>query len=51
MNNVQIRGGYIVLVGSAEGCFSVGDHLKQHIDEVFAVASEILFVLYLERLV
>ncbi|VDD95294.1 unnamed protein product [Enterobius vermicularis] len=33
VNNVQIRGGYIVLVGSAEGCFSVGDHLKQHIDE------------------
>ncbi|OZC07121.1 alanine--tRNA ligase [Onchocerca flexuosa] len=33
VSNVQIRGGYVVLVGSAEGELSVGDKVIQIIDE------------------
>ncbi|VDK68565.1 unnamed protein product [Onchocerca ochengi] len=33
VNNVQIRGGYVVLVGSTEGELSVGDKVIQIIDE------------------
>lgn len=34
VSNVQIRGGYVVLVGIVEGEFSVGDKVIQTIDEV-----------------
>uniref|UniRef100_A0A914RFA3 alanine--tRNA ligase n=1 Tax=Parascaris equorum TaxID=6256 RepID=A0A914RFA3_PAREQ len=33
VSNVQMRGGYVVLVGSVEGNISVGDRLLQAIDE------------------
>lgn len=33
VSNCQVRGGYIVLVGSAEGSFSVGDQVNQKFDE------------------
>ncbi|CAO4361593.1 unnamed protein product [Caenorhabditis nigoni] len=33
VSNCQVRGGYIVLVGSAEGSFSVGDNVNQRFDE------------------
>uniref|UniRef100_A0A0N5AUZ2 Alanine--tRNA ligase n=1 Tax=Syphacia muris TaxID=451379 RepID=A0A0N5AUZ2_9BILA len=33
VKNTQVRGGYVVLVGSAEGTFHLGDKLKQTIDE------------------
>ncbi|VDK75975.1 unnamed protein product [Litomosoides sigmodontis] len=33
ITNVQVRGGYVVLVGIAEGEFSVGDKVIQTIDE------------------
>lgn len=31
---MQMRGGYVVLVGSVEGNISIGDRLLQAIDEV-----------------
>lgn len=34
VSNVQIRGGYVVLVGTVEGKLSVGDKVIQAIDEV-----------------
>lgn len=33
VSNCQVRGGYIVLVGSAEGSFSVGDQVNERFDE------------------
>uniref|UniRef100_A0A0M3HPN3 Alanine--tRNA ligase n=1 Tax=Ascaris lumbricoides TaxID=6252 RepID=A0A0M3HPN3_ASCLU len=33
VSNVQMRGGYVVLVGSVEGNISIGDRLLQAIDE------------------
>ncbi|CAB3408456.1 unnamed protein product [Caenorhabditis bovis] len=33
VTNCQVRGGYIVLVGSAEGSFKVGDDVNQKFDE------------------
>ncbi|CAI5438382.1 unnamed protein product [Caenorhabditis angaria] len=33
VSNCQVRGGYIVLVGSAEGHFTVGDEVNQRFDE------------------
>ena len=34
MKNVQVRGGYVLHVGSVEGVIRVGDKLKLFIDEV-----------------
>ena len=34
VSNTQMRGGYVVVVGNAEGTFRVGDEVNQVVDEV-----------------
>lgn len=34
MKNTQVRGGYVVFVGVAEGTLSVGDEVQEQFDEV-----------------
>ncbi|KHN71421.1 Alanine--tRNA ligase, cytoplasmic [Toxocara canis] len=34
VSNVQVRGGYVVLMGATEGKISIGDRILQTIDEV-----------------
>lgn len=50
VNNVQMRGGYVVLVGDVEGKLSVGDTVLEVIDEVIFSFSVINFAAYLRHL-
>ena len=34
VKNVQVRGGYVLHIGTAEGLFKVGDTVKLMLDEV-----------------
>ena len=40
VKNVQVRGGYVLHIGTAEGNFAVGDTVKLSIDE----ASSLIYI-------
>lgn len=48
MKNTQVRGGYVLHVGTVYGTLRVGDRLTLHIDEVretvLCVAFEVTFI-------
>lgn len=47
VKNVQVRGGYVLHVGSVEGVIRVGDNLKLFIDEVSTLCTFVYDTYYL----
>ena len=44
VQNVQVRGGYILHIGNIEGTLNVGDQLNLFVDQVRSVTSFVIIV-------
>lgn len=46
MRDVQVRGGYVLHIGTVEGCLKVGDRVLCTIDGVREKSHSIMYIVY-----